>query len=63
MILLVGNKTDLVDKREVRKEDAAQYAKTHNLAFIETSALESTNVDLAFERIIGGKNKLKCNEM
>lgn len=55
VILLVGNKTDLVDKREVRKEDAAQYAKQNNLAFIETSALESINVDLAFERIIGGK--------
>jgi len=26
VILLVGNKTDLKDKREVRKEDAAQYA-------------------------------------
>lgn len=26
VILLVGNKTDLKDKREVRKEEAAQYA-------------------------------------
>lgn len=29
VILLVGNKTDLKDKREVRKEDAAQYADQH----------------------------------
>jgi len=26
VILLVGNKTDLKDKREVKKEDAALYA-------------------------------------
>ena len=29
VILLVGNKTDLKDKREVRKEDAAAYADQH----------------------------------
>lgn len=54
VILLVGNKTDLKDKREVRKEDAAAYADQHQLAFIETSALDCTNVDLAFDRIITG---------
>ncbi|CDW78912.1 gtp-binding protein ypt3 [Stylonychia lemnae] len=52
VILLVGNKTDLKDKREVKKEDAAQYADQHSLAFIETSALDCSNVDLAFDRII-----------
>lgn len=29
VILLVGNKTDLRDKREVKKEDAAAYADQH----------------------------------
>ena len=29
VILLVGNKTDLKDRREVRKEDAAAYADQH----------------------------------
>lgn len=52
VILLVGNKTDLKDRREVRKEDAAAYADQHQLAFIETSALDCSNVDLAFDRII-----------
>ena len=56
VILLVGNKTDLKDKREVKKEEAAAYADTHHLAFIETSALDCSNVDLAFDRIINGKN-------
>ena len=52
VILLVGNKTDLRDRREVKKEDAAAYADQHQLAFIETSALDCSNVDLAFDRII-----------
>lgn len=52
IILLVGNKTDLRDKREVKKEDAAAYAAEHQLAFIETSALDCTNVDISFDRII-----------
>ena len=41
--------------REVKKEQAAEYADSHQLAFIETSALDSSNVDLAFERLINGK--------
>ncbi len=52
VILLVGNKTDLKDRREVRKEEAAAYADQHQLAFVETSALDCSNVDLAFDRII-----------
>jgi len=48
VIMLVGNKSDLKQNREVKKEDAAQYADQHQLAFIETSALDATNVDVAF---------------
>lgn len=48
----MGNKTDLKDKREVKREEAAAYAAEHHLAFLETSALDCTNVDIAFERII-----------
>ena len=54
VILLVGNKIDLVDKREVRNEEAALFAEMNHLAFIETSALDNSNVDIAFERIIHG---------
>ncbi len=56
VILLVGNKTDLKDKREVKKEEAASFADQRHLAFIETSAFDATNVDVAFERIINGKS-------
>jgi Ras-related protein Rab-11A len=58
VILLVGNKTDLRDKREVKKEDAAAYAFQHQLYFIETSALDCSNVDLAFDRIINEIHKV-----
>ena len=32
--------------------DAKDFAEDNNLAFIETSALDATNVDLAFETIL-----------
>ena len=46
--MLVGNKSDLRNLRAVKTEDAANFSEINNLAFIETSALESTNVDAAF---------------
>ena len=46
--LLVGNKTDLVDKRVIETTDAAMFAETLNVHYIETSAKNATNVDEAF---------------
>ena len=51
-IMLVGNKADLRHLRAVKTEDAASFASKNNLAFIETSALENTNVDSAFEKTL-----------
>jgi len=51
-IMLVGNKADLKHLRAVKTEDAANFALKHNLAFIETSALENTNVGSAFEKTL-----------
>ena len=42
--LLVGNKTDLADKRQVSTEDGEQKAKDLNVMFIETSAKAGYNV-------------------
>lgn len=53
--MLIGNKTDLAKMREVQTEDAANYAERESMALIETSALDSSNVNLAFECIIKGK--------
>ncbi|KAJ1081126.1 hypothetical protein NDU88_001310 [Pleurodeles waltl] len=53
VVMLVGNKTDLTDSaREVPSEEAKMYAENNGLLFIETSALDSTNVELAFETIL-----------
>ena len=49
--MLVGNKCDLRHKKQVDVEDAKDFAEDNNLAFIETSAKDATNVDLAFETI------------
>mmetsp|Transcript_57195 Transcript_57195/g.117063 ORF Transcript_57195/g.117063 Transcript_57195/m.117063 type:complete len:215 (-) Transcript_57195:253-897(-) len=52
VIMLVGNKSDLRHLRAVPTEDAKGYAETRKLSFIETSALDSTNVDQAFQTIL-----------
>ncbi|EPY41747.1 Rab family, other [Angomonas deanei] len=48
-IFLIGNKCDLEHLRVVRKENADKFARENGLSFLETSALEKTNVDKAFE--------------
>ncbi|CAL9079331.1 unnamed protein product [Musa textilis] len=52
-IMLIGNKTDLKHLRAVASEDAQSYAEKEGLSFIETSALEATNVEEAFQMILG----------
>jgi len=52
VIMLVGNKSDLRHLRAVPTEQAASFSEKYGLSFIETSALDSTNVELAFQRIL-----------
>merc|ERR1711937_1017590 len=52
VIMLVGNKSDLRHLRAVPTEEARSYAERNNLSFIETSALDSTNVETAFHNIL-----------
>mmetsp|Transcript_41340 Transcript_41340/g.110617 ORF Transcript_41340/g.110617 Transcript_41340/m.110617 type:complete len:236 (+) Transcript_41340:121-828(+) len=54
VIMLVGNKCDLRHLRAVSTEDAKAYAEQKGLSFIETSALDSTNVEQAFQSILTG---------
>ncbi|KAM5474079.1 Rab GTPase ypt31 [Microsporum ferrugineum] len=55
VIMLVGNKSDLRHLRAVPTDEAKQFASENNLSFIETSALDASNVELAFQNILTGK--------
>jgi len=49
--ILVGNKCDLVSERKVSYEDAKELADELGVMFLETSAKNSTNVNVAFEQM------------
>ena len=48
VILLIGNKNDLEDKRAVSTEEGQAFADEHGLLFMETSAKTAYNVEQAF---------------
>lgn len=50
--MLVGNKCDLKEARKVSVDDGAALAQSEDLFFMETSALDSTNVSIAFQTIV-----------
>lgn len=50
--ILVGNKTDLKDAREVSTEEGKTLAEAQGLFFLETSALDKSNVSTAFETVV-----------
>lgn len=47
-IYIVGNKNDLVDKREVTQEDIDNYCEMNNFAYLETSAKTGEGVEKMF---------------
>lgn len=51
IIMLVGNKTDLADKRQVSIEEGERKAKELGVMFIETSAKAGYNVKQLFRRV------------
>jgi Ras-related protein Rab-14 len=48
-IILIGNKSDLEENREVTFEEAQQFAEENNLMFLECSAKNGDHVGKAFE--------------
>jgi len=50
LIILIGNKTDLADKREVSTEEGEKFAKQNGIFFMETSAKTAFNVETAFHK-------------
>nr|GMC50796.1 ras-related protein RABA1f [Ipomoea batatas] len=52
VVMLVGNKADLHHLRAVSTEDAKAFAEKEGMYFMETSALESLNVENAFTKVL-----------
>lgn len=50
--MLVGNKADLRHLRAVSTEDVKSFAERENTFFMETSALESMNVENSFTEVL-----------
>lgn len=54
--MLVGNKSDLTDMREVKPDTIEDYVNKNRLYYLETSAATGSNVNEAFTQLI------KCNQ-
>jgi len=52
VIMLVGNKSDLKHLRAVPTDEAKAFSTENGLSFIETSALDASNVESAFQTIL-----------
>jgi small GTP-binding protein len=50
-LMIVGNKCDLVDKRQVATEAGKELAERQGLIFMETSAKANTNIEAAFHEL------------
>lgn len=51
-LTLVGNKCDLRHLRAISKDEAAEFAKSHGMKFMETSALDAVNIEPTFKEMI-----------
>lgn len=60
--VLVGNKSDLTQNREIPYHIAESFAQRHNMKFIETSAKECENVEKIFIEIAQTLTK-QANEL
>ncbi|KAL4571100.1 hypothetical protein LXL04_017851 [Taraxacum kok-saghyz] len=52
VVMMAGNKSDLDHLRAVDEQDGQSLAEKEGLSFLETSALESHNVEKAFQTVL-----------
>lgn len=50
--MIVGNKIDLQNMRKVDREMGKKFAKQQRALFVETSAANNINVQMAFEELV-----------
>merc|ERR1711998_581701 len=51
-VILIGNKCDKLQQRAVSTEEAKRTAEEKGLSFLETSAMDASNVEQAFQSTI-----------
>jgi len=51
-IILLGNKSDLENERQISTEEGEEKAKFYKMAFMETSALNGNNIEIAFKTLV-----------
>lgn len=51
-VILLGNKTDLKDKRQISTEEGLKLAEKNGYIFMESSCVDNYNVSSAFETLI-----------
>lgn len=61
-IIVVGNKADLEEEREVSKEEGQALAAESGSPFFEVSAKEGSNVVEVFEAVVRGVEKIRKNK-
>ena len=59
-IVLVGNKSDRANEREVGKEEGAALAKRLGCEFVETSAKTRSNLEHAYYQVVRKSALLPC---
>ncbi|KAL7590766.1 ras-related protein Rab2BV [Lactuca sativa] len=52
VVMMAGNKSDLEHLRAVDEQDGKSFAEKEGLSFLETSALESYNIEKAFQTVL-----------
>lgn len=61
-ILIVGNKCDLKNKREIKWDSASQYTQSIGCELIETSAKTNVNVEKSFKQLAQNGVKVVLNK-
>ena len=56
--LLLGNKSDLENRRQVQTKTAKEYAHQHHMIYYETSAVTSKNINIAIRNIASNASQM-----
>ena len=57
LLVLIGNKTDLNERRKIEYNKGLEYAQKHNMIFFEASAKDGTNIQEIFIKSVECINK------